>query len=398
MRYLLTVEAFKSNILSKIFNQVGKDTTFKGAINLIKNRLGIDLYNLKDKYFKYCQTEEALRKRGDYFKLWFSTEDGMLLMTRKNVKINTSNLEQTRRYYDSGYGKNTTSGFDYQHFDLDSIKKYTDFCILIDIEKIKADNITTSELTTKRSQNKPLKIDNEEIKNANLQRYRQILIDKYDFSTQEASVLSVNKLVKSLVRKDNIFSVICGLSALSDSFSYLMSSVIYLKYAEENTDDDNASDDYLSYSKQYIGNVKNILSNNILSSNKYKEITKDSMISLLQSNGYNNSYIQKLDVIYDKIIDPASQLSIKLNDYIKNRNFKSINQAISTISKIQSIKQVENHISNARFSYVRDLINAYNNSNASNFATLLVRLNDYKIDYEQLIKYALDSIDDLKIE
>src|ERR1035437_5746246 len=107
--YILTTEAFKSETMRKLWKQLKGDVLFKQTFSQVGKKLGIDLFEVKDEYFKYFPATEALTKRGDYLKFWFSIEHGFILLTRKNVRLNNY-YAITSSNRDNFIGKVTTDG------------------------------------------------------------------------------------------------------------------------------------------------------------------------------------------------------------------------------------------------------------------------------------------------
>lgn len=111
MRYLLTLEKFKSNILTKVFKLVSNNHLFKNFLSNLLEEHGIKISDLKDEHFKYVPTNKISKyveyeiedykfydDNGEYIK--GSLKEGDFLIENDGYVHEITNID------DSGVGTN----------------------------------------------------------------------------------------------------------------------------------------------------------------------------------------------------------------------------------------------------------------------------------------------------
>lgn len=355
--YILTTEAFKSETMRKLWKQLKGDVLFKKTFKEIGKKLAVDLFEVKDEYFKYFPSTEALGKRGDWLKFWFSIEHGFILLTRKNVKLN-SNYNITTSSRETIIGKTTTDGFNPREADIDMIRKYADFCLMFNIEQAIKDGIITTDKTTRRKANPPLKLKNEDIKAANVKRYMDILVKKYDFSNSDASLLSLNRIIRLyLGNASYTLQHICTERMMNDGpisnvFSNIKNIISYI-------DNDESQSDIDYEVERCRNNVKQIINQ------KNPEITKDEFFKVIESymTTLNDDAKESVRRKFDTSIGKYLEISKILRDKLLSKNYESMNDVEVTF-------QILSHIYNLRrtvypISRILDLVIYYRYSKES---------------------------------
>jgi len=348
MKYLLTLEAFKSEMLTKAFNQLKDDYIFKERfIKGLLNNIDLDIANLDDKYFQYLPADEAKSKRGDFIKIWVSLEHGVFLITRKNVSVDSYFNEDRSKYGRLGksitiphitrYGRQSSvTLFDINDYRIDDVTRIADYAILFDIEAAKKDGIN---LFDKRDDRKKQRegalalVSDEYIKSQNIMRYKTAIVKAYDI--KDVNIDTIFNFKRLLLRyyNENMGAYYLMIGSYPSNLNHL-------------------SENYISIIKDTInGNASSVNNNMMNASDRVRSIMADPTLRDIMRLDTDTvvEYINNIlsitisDDLKENVgilVSKARDISKYLHNSIKKHEINDYIDIMTIREKLQSIKNI----------------------------------------------------------
>lgn len=330
MKYIKLFEAFNSKLITKL----SKFTKLK--INLVDTLKDNDIIvsNIEDIYedeklIEFTSAIEGYNKKLDknYLKFFINDISDLVFILCG----------------DNSYYKKLNSG--YNKIDEDYVIFNTDFCLILNIDKIKEKYSGYDSLINKRSEDKSGAFDTpEDIKDRNIERYENIIFSKYGFFDEERNLTEGLRLFfdKVLLRVSPILLI-----SLDDFYSLFSNIKEYQMCNDEYKESFKA--EIIKKAKRLVNHKKFILDENIDNLPKiFKDLSDSGKISydpdsvdFIFNNiipiikNFNNSFTFD-KVLSDKIdLIVLSQQIISMRSMVSNFDSRSDNleNFIKTLSR-----------------------------------------------------------------
>lgn len=207
----------------------------------------------------------------------------------------------------------------------------SDFCIVIYMDKLLSDNYSMENIKIDRKESKKgatSLMTDEDIRNANIERYINLSVEKYGISKDSVSLTKINRLV-SQVLIGNLSSFTLRDNKVVNDFQKIVINLFDLiKYINNND----------SYSESLYSKIKE---NMIDTKRNYIEKTNKAKINLkLYQDNLKDSDEEK---VFSDIISEYIEMGEYINNYIKKQEIETIDDLMILYEKIKLINSLINN-------------------------------------------------------
>lgn len=337
-KYILTLEKFKSNILSKLYKATLHHSGLKKFLSLILENDGIQLSELTDEYFKYLPINKIKKDKVSFF----------------------GNVYQHYRFqvYDVVFGFDLTNTIKYYNYGIDvkidELRESSDYVIIFDIEKAKENLSNVKDKRKEREKGKEGShhfMSKDDILNMNRKRLISKLASKYKVSGESLRDIKkytdFEKILKKVFEKNPVL-VLSDRNITSDIKNMVkilleLPKLIALSYEQKGVFESalrNLNETY----ERIIKNPLILYKLNIFEGEEFRNNFIDKFTRPVEKPDWElvrkikedpNSYYDELLKV-DKELD---KLRNNIKSYINNFEYENLNDVLAIFVKMNSYRE-----------------------------------------------------------
>lgn len=335
-KYILTLEKFKSNILSKLYKSTLHHSGLKKFLNRILENGGIQLSELTDEYFKYLPINKI--KKDSWDRLSYMDE----IITKSDVVFGFD-LTNTIKYYNYGIDVK-----------IDELRESSDYVIIFDIEKAKENLSNVKDKRKEREKGKEGShhfMSKDDILNMNRKRLISKLASKYKVSGESLRDIKkytdFEKILKKVFEKNPVL-VLSDRNITSDIKNMVkilleLPKLIALPYEQKGVFESalrNLNETY----ERIIKNPLILYKLNIFEGEEFRNNFIDKFTRPVEQPDWElvkkikedpNSYYDELLKV-DKELD---KLRNNIKSYINNFEYENLNDVLAIFVKMNSYRE-----------------------------------------------------------